>query len=166
MKPIFLIGFMGSGKSTVGKALQNILDWDFVDTDALFEAEEKFNISDYFARFGEIRFRKEEHMYLKRSTQDNTIVSTGGGIVLRLDNVIWMQSHGTIVYLATSFEQIVKRLYGDMSRPLFQAEDMQATYKRFTSRLPLYESAANYVVQTDGLSPVEIADQLVVQLKL
>ena len=103
MKPIFFIGFMGSGNSTVGKALQEKLKCQFLDTDDVFEQTEHMKISDFFSRFGEEHFRKKEHMYLRVCTKENTSVSTGGGMVLRPDNRIWMKNHGHVIYLSAPF---------------------------------------------------------------
>ena len=166
MKPIFFIGFMGSGKSTVGKVLHEKLQCQFLDTDAVFEQEECMKISDFFVRFGEEHFRQKEHMYLKACTKENTIVSTGGGMILRQDNRIWMKNHGHVVYLATSFENILKRLENDTSRPLFQSDDIEATRARFFSRLPFYEETAEWTINTEGKTPEEIAKEIMRLLNL
>lgn len=160
MKPIFLIGFMGSGKSTVGKCLARQKEYQFVDTDLYFEEKEQISISNFFSQNGEAAFRSKEQMYLKTCTKPNTVVSTGGGIVLHPVNIDWMRESGIVVYLETSFSQICHRLKDDQTRPLFQVDHLIETEKRFNDRLPLYQSAAHYVIATAGKTPIEIAQEI------
>ena len=141
MKSIFLIGFMGSGKSTVGQCLADQLDWQFVDTDLYFEEREQMMISAFFAQYGEEEFRVKEQSCLQLCTKPNTV-------------------NGIVVYLQTSFEEICARLKDDHTRPLFQADHLVCTKARLESRLSLYQGAAHYTLDTVGKNPLELAREI------
>jgi shikimate kinase len=146
---IYLIGFMGSGKTTVGQVLSEKLEVPFVDVDQEIEKRLGKRIVNIFEVEGESGFRKQETTVL-RSIQNIPIVSTGGGIVEREENITFMKKSGIIVYLQTSFERITKRLTGDSSRPLWKGnEETRNLYQR---RIKLYEACADIIVDNDELS--------------
>ncbi|WLV23551.1 shikimate kinase [Aciduricibacillus chroicocephali] len=155
MERIFLIGFMGSGKSTIGHALEKCHSADFADTDHYIEKKHQRKITDIFAEEGENYFRELETEALR--TVEAKIVSTGGGIIERIENISVMKARGKIVYLAASFEEISRRLEGDASRPLWK-QDESGRKALFERREPLYEDAADYIVQTEGKTAEEIAE--------
>lgn len=121
---IFLIGFMGSGKSHVGKRLAQLLGWDFVDLDDYLEQQEGRSINDIFAQDGADHFRKLEQHYLhKVITHPKIIVATGGGAPCFFDNLQWMNRHGLTIYLNTPISILTERLqYGMEHRPLLQGK--------------------------------------------
>ncbi|MCT2537545.1 shikimate kinase [Aquibacillus koreensis] len=165
MKSIFLIGFMGSGKTSVSKALANILHINVIDTDELLEKTYETTISDIFAEKGEDVFRKYETSILKQAPTANTIVSTGGGIVEREENIDWLINNGSVVYLETGWETIVTRLKEDTTRPIWNnaGRDKQ---KLLEERDLKYKRTADVIVQTDGKSPDMIASEILGVLNL
>ena len=159
MKNIILIGFMGSGKTTIGKALEEKTDMTFVDTDELIEAYEGCKISEIFADKGEAYFRRLENETLKDllASTDNKVISTGGGIVTNQENIPLLKQLGKVFYLRIKPETVVKRLEGDKTRPLLIGEDKLVKVEQLmTDRKELYEMAADKTIDTDGLSVSEI----------
>jgi shikimate kinase len=124
-KHVYLTGFMGAGKSTVGRALAERLDWPFVDLDDSIEAEQGMTIAEIFASRGEVWFRQLESAAL-RSLDDSVaaVVATGGGVLSVPENREWMRAHGLAVWLDVSFELVTERLAAtdQETRPLFENE--------------------------------------------
>src|SRR5690625_3582634 len=108
MKPIFLIGFMGSGKSTVGKAISERYHLSFVDLDEYIVKKHGMEITTIFENFGENQFRKMEHEALHEVLL-KSIIATGGGIVEQKDNISLMKEKGVIIYLYASYDEIDRR---------------------------------------------------------
>lgn len=163
MKNIVLIGFMGSGKTTVGKALEAKTGRKFMDTDELIEANEGCKISDIFADKGEEYFRKLENDTLKRLLDESEarIISTGGGIVVNSVNIPLLRRIGKVVYLRIKPETVIKRLEGDKSRPLLMGEDKLLKVERLLAyRKELYEVAADKIIDADRILADEIADKI------
>lgn len=161
MKNIVLIGFMGSGKTTVGKSLEEKTDMTFVDTDELIEAYEGCKISEVFADKGEAYFRRLENETLKNllESADDKIISTGGGIITNQDNIPLLKQLGKVYYLKIKPETVVKRLEGDKTRPLLMGENKLVKVEQLMSgRKELYEMAADKTIDTDYLSVNEIVD--------
>ena len=161
MKNIVLIGFMGSGKTTVGKSLEEKTDMTFVDTDELIEAYEGCKISEIFADKGEAYFRRLENETLKEllESTDNKVISTGGGIITNQDNIPLLKQLGKVYYLKIKPETVVKRLEGDKTRPLLMGENKLVKVEQLMSgRKELYEMAADKTIDTDYLSVNEIVD--------
>jgi shikimate kinase len=121
---IVFIGFMGSGKTVVGKALAVKLDRRFLDTDAMIEAEVGISIKEIFKKFGEHKFREIEHNIIKRAARyKNVVISCGGGAVLNPSNIKNLRKKGIIINLCASPEEIYKRIKSDKSRPLLNCCD-------------------------------------------
>lgn len=158
---IILAGMPGCGKTTVSAALASKLGYTAVDTDAVIVAEHG-EISKIFADFGEEYFRKIESEVVKRlATAENTVIATGGGCLINAQNVEVFRKCGKIVYLKTEIAELARRLKGDTSRPLLKG-DVGANLKNlYGRRAHVYESAADFTVQTDGLEPEIIADKIV-----
>lgn len=154
MDRIFLIGFMGSGKSTIGHALEQLYSVDFADTDHYIEEKQQRKISDIFATEGEKHFRELETNTLQ--SIEAGVISTGGGIIERKENIPIMKARGKVIYLSASFEEISRRLEGDASRPLWK-QDIAARTSLFERRVPIYEAAADYIVHTEGKTAEQIA---------
>ena len=143
---IFLLGFMGCGKSYVGRALAQKMGYDFIDLDAAIESAEGKKIIEVFEMKGEVAFRKIETAMLKKIYKDNTVISTGGGTPCFTDNLEWMKSKGLTVFLNPSIDVISDRLKTEKSqRPLIAAvqdeELKNYIYKLYLQRLPYYEAA-------------------------
>lgn len=153
---------MGAGKTATGKALADLARMDFVDLDEEIAGENRLSINEIFQKKGEPFFRQEEKRALARAaSRKDTVVATGGGIVLDPQNVEKMKETGKLVYLAATFETLWNRVQDKEDRPLLAVSDPRATfYQLFQRRLPLYESFCSGKVQTDGLSPEAVAKRI------
>jgi shikimate kinase len=121
---IFLVGFMGCGKSTKAKQLANLLECPVIDIDALIVAQQGMSIADYFAANGEAAFRQLENETLKSfEYPDTCVVATGGGLPCYFDNMQWMNENGITVYLEMTPPQLVSRLHNREKRPLLKGMD-------------------------------------------
>ena len=158
IKNIVLIGFMGSGKTTVGQVLAKELAYNFVDTDDLVETRAGMAIGKIFETQGEQAFRQSETEALSEAmTMDKVIVSTGGGIVTIEANNILL-SKGLVVYLEASPKQIYANVKNDTSRPLLQGGNVyQKICTMLEDREGLYKQAAHYTVKVDNKTPKEIS---------
>ena len=165
MKTLFLVGYMGCGKSTLGRKLARRLGVDFVDTDALVEEREGASVADVFRYEGEERFRQAERRVLDEVIAGNpfVVVSTGGGLPTWSDNMARMNDAGHTVYLRRSAEQIARRLspYGRRKRPRLQGlndEELVAFMERdMAAREPFY-AQATLIVDCDWLSDEEVVE--------
>lgn len=148
MNNIVLCGFMGSGKTVVGKELAKILGVKFVDTDELIEKEQGIAIKAIFAAHGEEYFRDLEYEMCKKVAEMNgAVVSTGGGAMTFQRNVDAIKQGSKVVFLDASFDVICERIGDNTSRPLFQDKDKAK--KLYDERKSKYLSAADYVINGD-----------------
>lgn len=160
---ILLVGFMGSGKSVVGKQLSKILDRNFIDTDEEIEKKEKRSIKDIFNSDGESYFRSEETKFLESLLdKDNSIISTGGGIVLREQNRELLKKIGKVIFLHADVEHILNNVKNNDSRPLLQTDDYVKTISEMLeSREDKYLSTADIIIQTSGKDVKSIAEEII-----
>lgn len=157
---IILTGFMGSGKTSVGRLLAGLSGFSFMDTDVLIEEQEQVGISNIFQNKGEEFFRELETTLLHRlkAKLSHTVLSTGGGMPLRKENRDMLKEMGFIVYLEASQESIKRRLYGDTTRPLLNHGVSDETIAGMLKvRTPIYEEAADIKLRTDGNTPSQLA---------
>lgn len=164
MKNIVLIGFMGSGKSTVAEMLSKKLQRRRIETDGeVLVSSKRKSIADIFAQDGEMAFRELE-LKIASSLKDvnDTVISTGGGMVVNKLCIDYLKRNGIIVYLETSFEAIEKRLEGDDTRPLFS--DLDKARKLFGFRKHLYEEYADIRITTDNQTAEEITNSIMEQI--
>lgn len=160
---IVLCGMMGCGKSTVGKCLAKRTGLSYVDTDESI-VEKYGKISDIFAGYGEEYFRSLETRTVKvLSRQDGLVISTGGGLVLRKENVEALRNGGKIVFLCARVDTLAARLQSDTERPLLQGTtSLRARLESMLrTRTPIYESVADFVVDVDGKTPEKISEEIV-----
>jgi shikimate kinase len=156
---IVLIGFMGSGKTTLGKWIAENQGYIFVDTDELIETEEGRTINEIFATDGEEYFRNLETQVIGRLADDDRklVISVGGGLPVRDENRKLMRRAGRVVYLNTGVDELERRLKGDTTRPLLAGSDLR---KKITDlmekRERLYLDAADVVVDTEKRTFEEI----------
>jgi shikimate kinase len=157
-KNIILIGFMGSGKSTIGKLLSQELHYDFIDTDAMIETKEGLSIKEIFHTQGEAYFRQcEKNIFDNElSHLSNSIISTGGGFPIALDK---LDTKGFVVFLDIPYHEISKRLSLSEKalRPLLSNNDEGE--KLFSLREPIYQQKANFVVNAT-LPPNEVVKEI------
>ena len=144
---LILIGFMGSGKSTVGRELAKVLEMNFVDTDHYIENKEKMKVKDIFSLKGEKYFREVEAKYVKEiSKMNNTVISTGGGVVSSSINIMLLKKNGFVVYLDCTVECIYKRVSRRNTRPLLN--NVKDLYSRILELLN--ERVDNYKKYMDA----------------
>jgi|SRR5262249_4938912 len=160
---IALIGFMGAGKSAVGRELSRRTGWPRHDTDEMIREQFGTSIPDIFARHGEPAFRDAETALLKTLRRGIPgIVVTGGGIILRTENVQLLREMGRMVWLDADEEVLWQRVSKHSTRPLLQTPDPRARFSELLrERLPLYQSAANHRVNTNGNSIAQVTDEII-----
>lgn len=160
-KSLILIGFMGCGKSTVGRELQTMLGYPLVDMDHLIEERTGRSIPEIFAENGEESFRDLESGLLEELTANDTerrIISTGGGVVKRPHNRELLRQLGYVIWLKASAEHVLERTAKNRNRPLLQTEDPLGTIRQLmVERDPLYAETAHLQLDTAGLSSNEVA---------
>jgi shikimate kinase len=159
---IILIGPMGSGKTSTGKMLAKEMGYVFLDTDEEVTKRTGVSVAYIFDVEGEEGFRKRECLALKECLNaNNTVVSTGGGIVLSKENRDLLQVRGTVVYLQTSIRTQVKRTASTNNRPLLQNKDPEETLEKLMlTRAPLYEEIADITIMTDNKSLQEMSKEI------
>ena len=159
---IILIGPMGSGKTSTGRMLARETGYAFADTDEEVTKRTGVSIAYIFDVEGEEGFRKREYLALKECLNDNnTVLSTGGGIVLSKENRDLLQDRGTVVYLQTSIRSQVKRTSSTNNRPLLQNKDPEETLEKLMlTRAPLYEEIADITIMTDNKSLQEMSKEI------
>src|ERR1700743_1134093 len=155
MSLIFLIGFMGSGKTTLGRKLASRMGYEFIDLDHKLEQQVELSIAEYFSFFGEDAFRKLESEVLKKTLYpENVVISTGGGLPCYFDNMDWMKANGKVVYINLSPKTLADRLEnGKEERPLLQdkhGDDLVLFIEQKLAEREKYYSQANIIA--DGLS--------------
>ncbi|GAB4416490.1 MAG: shikimate kinase [Thermodesulfovibrionales bacterium] len=158
MKNIVLTGFMGTGKTEVGRELSNILHWRLIDVDDEIVRSKKMAIKDIFSSLGEEAFRDmETEMIREVSKNKNVIISTGGGAVLRQENMDILRENGIIVCLTAAPETILKRTANNDERPLLQVDNpLKRIRELLEFRRPFYEKA-DIMIDTEHKTPHQIA---------
>lgn len=160
---IILTGFMGCGKTSIGKRIANNFNINFVDTDVEIQTVAGMSINDIFSKYGEPYFRKLERNYCKLvALSKNYVIASGGGIIKDEANIDNLKISGTIVYLKCSPEKIYKNIKNDTSRPLLNgAEDkFSLICKLLEEREPLYEKYADFVIDISEMRLEESAWQV------
>ncbi len=160
---IALIGFMGSGKSTVGRLLATRIGYKFVDLDALIEETTGKPIPEIFRREGEKKFREYESQLLWSLTEEkNTVISTGGGAPITEKNRTFFTTRAFTIFLHVTLEEVLKRTTRDNNRPLLN-QNLEEIKKLYQNRLPVYRSLG-ITVKTDGKTPLEICEEILENL--
>ena len=160
---IFIVGPMGSGKSTVGKIISDELFLNFFDTDDEIESRTGASIDWIFDLEGEEGFRKRESSILEEMVKQNSIVlSTGGGIILSDSNREMLSSRGTVFYLSTPISVQLERTSKDKDRPLLKNGDPEEILTRLQKeRKDLYESVSDHVIETENKSSQKVASEII-----
>ena len=166
-RAIVLIGFMGAGKSSAGRTLARITGFPRFDTDEMVSTRLGLSIAEIFDSFGEETFRDAETEALRElSDEASTIVVTGGGIVLRPENVALLRDLGILVHLEADEETLFRRISRRATRPLLRTENPRATLSELLRvRLPLYRAAADVQVDTSRLTHDEVAEKILERIE-
>ena len=160
---ITLTGFMGSGKTTVGKVLADFLGCPFMDLDDLIVKKAGKSIPEIFAEDGEPAFRQLEARLLRQTvekyTENTVVLALGGGAVTAPASAALLREKTVCIYLRASLETLLQRLEGETAgRPLADA----SLADRLSAREPIYEETAHVIIDTDGLTPDEVADEIII----
>lgn len=166
MKNIILTGFMGTGKTAVGKELSRLLAMTLIDVDTEVEKSQKMTINEIFKEFGEQRFREIETGMIKTVSENRkVIISTGGGAVLKQENMDILRGNGIIVCLTATPETILQRTSNNSDRPLLQVENpFKKINDLLQSRKPYYEKA-DIMIDTEDKTPLQIAEEIIEKVK-
>lgn len=159
---LFLIGFMGTGKSTVAQQLSTFMQADVIEMDQAIVEEQGMEITDIFAKFGEEHFRNIESKFLKKiKKKSRCIVSCGGGVVVRPENAEYMKKNGKVILLMASPETVYQRVRYSKERPILN-ENMSVEHieQLMEKRRELYMGVADLIIDTDGKDPVQICQDI------
>jgi shikimate kinase len=163
---IFLVGLMGAGKTTVGRALARKLNKQFIDSDHEIEARTGASIPLIFEIEGEDGFREREAETIRDLvTRQGIVLATGGGAILREDNRRCLKEHGTVIYLRASIDSILQRTSHDKNRPLLQTANPRERLEELTRvREPLYREVADIIVETGRPNIQSLVQSIIAQL--
>lgn len=158
---LVFVGFMGCGKSTVGKAAAKELKLDFLDTDKLIEDSAELSISEIFQNFGEEVFRDMESEAVEAASErENAVIACGGGAVLRDKNLINLRKKGILIYLKTSPKCIYERIKNNFERPLLKNKNSLEQIEKMLAQREEKYKISDYIVETDGLSVQDIVKKI------
>ncbi|WP_196590878.1 shikimate kinase [Pectinatus frisingensis] len=164
MKNIVLIGFMGTGKSCVGKLLAEKLGFSFIDTDLLVEQQVQMTIPQIFQQYGEAYFRECEKKAVKQAVmQSSTVIATGGGVPLFEENRDILQINSAVICLRAEVKTIMHRTKGRNNRPLLNSQE-EKIQSLLDERKPFY-AQADFLIDTDALSPLQIVNEIILYLR-
>ena len=159
---IVLVGFMGTGKSTVGQVIAQKLGFHFIDTDDVIEQTSKAKISDIFAEHGEVYFRDLESQAVKSvALMKNQVVATGGGVVLRSSNIDLLRTGGPIFCLNATPKAIWDRVRSSRSRPLLRGPDPLKKIETLLDKRAPYYALADHQIETTGVSVDRVANEII-----
>ncbi len=164
---IVLIGMRGAGKTTVGKMLAGRLKKEFIEMDELVAKKAGMTIPQIVKKHGWEYFRDLESEITKEvAKKDNIIIATGGGVVMRSENVRALKQHGRLFWLTVSVDTLLKRIKNDENRPSLSGksrqEDMEETQKQ---RQKLYQEAADVIIDTENVAPEKVMEEIIINLE-
>ena len=159
---VVLVGFMGTGKSAVGRVIAQKLEFHFIDTDDVIEQTSKAKISDIFAEHGEDYFRALESQAVKSvALMKNQVVATGGGVVLRSSNIDLLRTGGPIFCLNATPKAIWDRVRSSRSRPLLRGPEPLKKIETLLDKRAPYYALADHQIETTGVSVDRVADEII-----
>lgn len=165
MSNICLIGYMGSGKSSAGRLAADILKYDFDDTDDIIVRREGISIPEIFEKNGESYFRGLETGTLKELCESNVskmLLSTGGGLPVRMENRVLLKKFGRVIYLRARTETLYERVKEDRGRPLLETDDKLGRIRQMlANRDPIYREASDCIIDTDDMDLAQVAKEIV-----
>lgn len=159
---IILVGFMGSGKTTVGKIIAGSLGMNFIDMDDKISNEAGKTVNEIFSEMGESFFREQETLLLKKLLlMDGLVIATGGGAVIREENRRLLKQIGSVFFLSADEKTVFERLENDTSRPLLQENKKERISSLLKERNKIYNGVADHCVDVDGLNAEEVAKKVI-----
>lgn len=165
MKNIILVGYMGCGKTTVGRSIAKFSERKFADTDDMIVEQQGRSINDIFETDGENAFRAMETALLEkmiRKKSDMLVISTGGGMPVREENRPLLKRLGTVVYMRVTPDTVYERIKGDTTRPLLQCDNpLERIKEMIAGRTPAYEAVADFILDVDNMTQVEVAQKII-----
>lgn len=166
MKNIVLTGFMGTGKTEIGRELSNILGWKLIDIDDEIVKAQNSSINDIFSKSGEQAFRGlEAEMIRETVRKNNVIISTGGGAILRQENIDLLRSNGIIVCLTARPETILNRTSKSSKRPLLNVENPLGRIKDLMESRKFFYEKADLMIDTEAKTPLQIAEEILENIR-
>ncbi|MDD7428413.1 MAG: shikimate kinase [Oscillospiraceae bacterium] len=156
---VFLCGFMGCGKSTVGRELAALMDKPFTDMDSYIEKKAGMSIPEIFAEKGEKAFRTMETSAVKELAASDEVVACGGGAMLKSENAEAAAAGGIVVYLDADYETCYKRISGDKNRPIVMANTKESLEGIYNDRKALYTANSQISIKAEG-TPAQIAERI------
>ena len=167
MASILLIGFMGAGKTTIGKGLAQRLQKEYVDLDTKIEEHIQLSIAEYFHYYGENSFRKVESKVLRKLSNEDKIIATGGGIVQCAANWQFLQTQPIVLYLEAEADCLIDRIQQDKTsiRPLALGKTREEIKALLAQRLSWYEESATLRINTTNETPEKIIDTIIERIK-
>lgn len=163
---IVLVGFMGTGKTTTGKALAKKLNMKFLDIDEEIEREAKMKISEIFEEFGEPHFRElEKNKVKKLASKDGLVISAGGGVILFEENVRELKKNGVLICLRSTPEKIYERIKKESHRPLLDVPNPKERIRELLERREPFYAQAAYSLDTTQLTVAQSAEKIIELLR-
>lgn len=164
---IVLVGMMGSGKTTIGSFLAKKLDFKFTDIDDIIEREEKKSINELFDLYGEGVFRNLETDAIKRfSKYKSQVISTGGGAILKHENIEALKENGILIYLKATPKELFERVKMDESRPLLQTPNPLKTLEEILKNRQEYYEMADITIDTEDKASFEIVNEIIEKARI
>lgn len=164
MKRVYLVGYMGCGKSAIGKRLSFATKLPFYDMDTEIERKMGMSIPEIFEKYGEAYFRDLETAFLRDFRDEYCIIATGGGVAMRQENRDIMRKTGLVFFLNASFRDIWRRIATDKNRPIVQRSSKAELEQLYYDRKPNYLSACHFKVETERRSLLDITTYIVFQI--
>lgn len=165
MQKIYLVGFMGCGKSLIGRRLSFYLKIPYYDMDQEIVRRQGMTIPEIFQQHGEAYFRQIETDFLREFRDELCIISTGGGVAMNAENRKIMRQTGLVFFLDATFEDIYKRVRNDKNRPIVQSSTKEQLHELYQYRRPYYRQSAHIRVLTENRSVRQILDYVAFQVK-
>ncbi len=164
MRKIYLVGFMGSGKSAIGRRLSYYLKMPYYDMDHEIVRQQGMSIPEIFEKYGEHRFREIEKEFLQNFRDEACIISTGGGVAMNAENRKIMRRTGLVFFLDARFEDIYMRIRNDKNRPIVQKSSEQELEELFNYRRKFYREAGHIQVLTANRTLRQIVEYIAFQV--
>lgn len=164
MRKVYLVGYMGSGKSAIGRRLSYFLRMPYYDMDKEIVRREKMTIPEIFEQKGEAYFRKIETEFLTTFRDEFCIISTGGGVAVNAENRKIMRQTGLVLFLDATFPDIWKRIHKDKNRPIVQRSTKKELEDLYYQRRRFYKSSAHITIRTEGRSLRQIVEYAAYQV--